>query len=38
MARACVEQCRIETERKLAQRMVDGRRSETQLMTEMLKA
>ncbi|MFF7176807.1 DUF305 domain-containing protein [Streptomyces pseudovenezuelae] len=37
MARACVEQCQVETEKKLAQGMVTGQQSEMQLMTDMLR-
>ncbi|MEU0685231.1 DUF305 domain-containing protein [Streptomyces albogriseolus] len=37
MARACVSQCEVGTERKLAQGMVAGQQSEITLMTDMLK-
>ncbi|MBD9730352.1 DUF305 domain-containing protein [Streptomyces sp. H28] len=37
MARACVSQCEVDTERKLAQRMVEGQQSEVELMTALLK-
>lgn len=37
MARACVSQCEVGTERKLAQSMVEGQQSEVELMTALLK-
>lgn len=37
MARACVSQCEVDTEQKLAQSMVEGQQSEVELMTALLK-
>ncbi|MFE9110507.1 DUF305 domain-containing protein [Streptomyces collinus] len=37
MARACAEQCEVPQERRLAQGMVQGQRSEMELMADMLK-
>lgn len=36
MARACVRQCEVGTEKELAQGMVQGQQSEMELMTDML--
>ncbi|MBO0510857.1 DUF305 domain-containing protein [Streptomyces beijiangensis] len=38
MAEGCVELCKVPTEKKLAQGMVDGQKSEIQLMADLLKA
>lgn len=37
MARACASQCEVDTERRLAQGMVEGQQSEVDLMTALLK-
>jgi uncharacterized protein (DUF305 family) len=37
MAEGCVDKCTVGVEKRLAQGMVDGQRSEIQLMTDMLK-
>ena len=37
MAQACVKQCGVETEKQLAEGMVQGQQSEMELMTDMLK-
>ncbi|WP_240135908.1 DUF305 domain-containing protein [Streptomyces sp. MUM 178J] len=37
MAEACVGQCAVEPQRKLAQGMVDAQRSEVELMTDLLR-
>ncbi|MEU8744890.1 DUF305 domain-containing protein [Streptomyces sp. BPPL-273] len=37
MASACVKQCEVETEKKLADSMVQGQQSEMELMTDMLR-
>ncbi len=37
MARACVKQCDVGTEKRLAEGMVQGQQSEMGLMTSMLK-
>jgi uncharacterized protein (DUF305 family) len=37
MAEDCVDKCTVGVEKRLAQGMVDGQRSEIQLMTDMLK-
>ncbi|MFF0109631.1 DUF305 domain-containing protein [Streptomyces hirsutus] len=37
MARACVSQCEVEAEQRLARTMVEGQQSEIELMTDLLK-